>query len=121
MNTFEYLVFDLCTAHCNLCFNSNVTNEIYLGECGHCYCIDCHDKLMGTKDTLSSVFYGCSPCPNKCINPRKGIQCHCDEYREVIEAWSIKKPFEYNQWKARLHMFHYKKLKKRIGCPLCIR
>ena len=32
MNKFEYLIFDLCLAYCNLCRNSSIHNEIYLGN-----------------------------------------------------------------------------------------
>jgi len=123
MNTFEYLVFDLCLAYCNLCLSSAIHNEIYLGDCGHSYCIPCYDKLFGYKKVeISAVFYGCSSCPNHCLNPIKGRQCTCVEYSKCIEEWSKKKPYEYNQWKAKENMYNYKKSKKIriIICPICI-
>jgi len=120
MNKFDYLIFDVCLAYCNLCRSSSIKNEIYLGECGHSYCITCYDKLFQTRHKLYSVFYGCSPCPNNCVNPRKGIQCNCDAYKEVIDAWSKNKPYEYNQWRARENMFQYKNKKRIRHCPLCI-
>lgn len=121
MNKFEYLIFDLCLAYCNLCRNSSIPNEIYLGECGHSYCVPCYDKLFGTKmEGISPVFYGCTPCPNNCLNPRKGIQCLCQEYSQALEEWSNHKPYEYNQWRAKENMYNYKKKKKIRYCPLCI-
>jgi hypothetical protein len=123
MNKFEYLIFDLCLAYCSLCLSSTIQKEIYLGECGHSFCIPCYNKIFGHKKVeTSAFFYGCNPCPNNCLNPRKGIQCTCVEYSQVIEEWSKNKHHEYNQWKAKENMYNYKKSKKRIVkiCPICI-
>jgi len=122
MNKFEYLIFDLCFAYCSLCFSSTIQNEIYLGECGHSYCVPCYHKLFVYKKTeISAVFYGCTPCPNHSLNPKRGRQCTCVEYSKNIEEWSKLKPFEYNQWRAKENMYNYKKSKITITiCPICI-
>ncbi|KAK3255133.1 hypothetical protein CYMTET_35606 [Cymbomonas tetramitiformis] len=64
-------------------------------DCQHWFCIGCTRMLVYGDECryhLDPRMFGCPPCPNECENPVRGIQCGCDDYDTVIEAWRKQEP-----------------------------
>ena len=77
MNKFEYLIFDLCLAYCNLCLSLTIQKEIYLGECGHSFCIPCYNKIFGHKKVETSAFFmDVIPVRTTVSTQEKGVNVH---------------------------------------------
>lgn len=111
---------------CQLCFE---TNEILLqfpANCGHWFCVDCSSEILlcdKSRYCLSPVLYGCLPCPNGCVNPIKGKQCHCDEYDDVLELWYIHHREDFEKWdESQNSSIQNSKIKSKLEfCPLCFK
>ena len=72
-------------------------------QCKHRVCPTCFREIMfwdETRHHMSSVPFGCPPCPNGCSNPVKGKQCNCDEYSTVQEQWKLEHPARYAEWEV---------------------
>lgn len=70
-------------------------------NCGHWICVDCMYDLVFRDESvyhLSPVPFGCLPCPNGCVNPKRGKQCYCKEYDEIRDLWEKDYPDEFEQY-----------------------
>ena len=85
---------------CILC-NNKIKKVKFPTNCGHSFCIKCSRDILiwdETKYHLSPELYGCPPCPNKCNNPKRGKQCYCKEYENIIHKWENDNPDKYKEW-----------------------
>lgn len=113
---------------CCVCLQTNMKQLKFPTNCGHWFCISCSRDILFWDETryhLSPVPYGCPPCPNGCLNPEKGKQCHCEEYDIIQNTWELQHANDYKKWNDEEHqsietskepegsMFGSRK------CPLC--
>jgi hypothetical protein len=92
---------------CVVCKEINYTQVKFPSNCGHWFCISCSRNILfwdESKYHLSSVPYGCPPCPNGCNNPVKGKQCYCEEYDEIQNDWEQEHPDKYKEWNDAEHI-----------------
>jgi hypothetical protein len=97
----DELTFIDSNEECSICFNNCTKKLIFPTNCGHSFCIKCSKNILFWDETryhLSPEPYGCQPCPNGCINPIKGEQCYCEEYKIVQDNWKLEQPDAYKQW-----------------------
>ena len=86
---------------CVICLENNKKQVKFPTNCGHWFCLSCSKNILFLDETryhLSPVPFGCSSCPNNCINPIKGKQCYCEEYTEIQDKWEQDFPLEYKKW-----------------------
>jgi hypothetical protein len=92
------LVFLTATENCPVCLEFK-EEHIQFPNCTHSVCISCFGELnffSEEKYHLNPCLYGCPPCPNKCENPDKGIQCSCIDYDIIKEQWENEYPGQFN-------------------------
>lgn len=116
MKRIELITMELCHTHCVFCNIDCYQQMIFLGECGHSFCVECSIRLYEASQ-LSPVTFGCPPCPNGCSNPKEGIQCECPEQLHVQSIWKKIEPKQYHQWVAEETLFRYKD--GIFRCPVC--
>ena len=95
------LEFRMSSEKCPVCFDKNKKQLKFPTNCGHWFCVSCSRNILFVDDTryhLSSVPYGCAPCPNGCINPVKGKQCYCDEYIKIQDKCEEEYPIQFNKY-----------------------
>jgi hypothetical protein len=86
---------------CPICMEKCNKQLFFPAYCGHSFCLKCSRKLLFKYDCfyyLSPEPYGCSPCPNGCVNPLVGEQCFCREYLIKIDEWKLSNPSDYMRW-----------------------
>jgi hypothetical protein len=86
---------------CVVCNETGNKQIKFPANCGHWFCVSCSEKILFWDETLyhlSPVSFGCSPCPNGCINPIKGKQCYCEDYDEILERWEQENPRQYKEY-----------------------
>lgn len=97
----KQLEFKESEEECVVC-NENVNKQVkFPANCGHWVCVGCSRNILFWDETryhLSPIPFGCSPCPNGCINPVKGKQCYCENYDEILEQWEQEKPEQYKEY-----------------------
>jgi hypothetical protein len=117
MKKIEFVKMEICHTHCIFCGKDCYQKMIFLGECGHSFCVECSLRLY-EESHLSPIPFGCPPCPNQCLNPTKGPQCDCIERDEVLDQWKKKDPASYDKWVAEEILYRYKD--GIFRCPVCI-
>ena len=116
---------DIATAknECPICLD-DVADDVRFPQCKHRVCPPCFRKIMFYDECrrhLSPVPYGCPPCPVGCENPVRGVQCYCNDYDAVKDAWEASDPAASAIW----HDAECASLEAPDGsfgtkaCPLC--
>ena len=86
---------------CGICMEQK-GREMKFPTCSHWFCADCMRSIIRDKDPeefrLDPVHFGCPPCPNGCTNPRRGRQCDCFEYCDLIDQWIENNSEGYQLW-----------------------
>lgn len=108
--SWQRLEFKDATEPCSVCLEQK-DRVVKFPHCTHYFCIDCTWAVLhghGESDYhLSPVPYGCSPCPNGCVNPVQGVQCYCMEYFNngehegplgVVQQWAATNPEAYESY-----------------------
>lgn len=86
---------------CAVCYEESDKRVEFPTDCNHFFCGKCCAELLFYDETryhLSPVPFGCVKCPNGCENPKRGRQCGCSEYDEVIEEWMEESPADASRW-----------------------
>ncbi len=95
------LSFFDCDEECAVCYNNCKRKLLFPTDCGHSFCVNCSKEILLWDETryhLSPVPFGCSDCPNGCINPVQGKQCYCEKQSLLENEWEKTNPMEYKLW-----------------------
>lgn len=113
---------------CVVCYSNNSREMKFPANCEHWFCVNCSKNILFWNETryhLSPEPYGCPPCPNGCVNPKKGKQCYCEEYDTVQENWELNQPEQFEKWNddedesIDLSNQTYGSVYSSKTCPLC--
>ena len=91
---------------CAICNETSNKQLKFPANCGHWFCVSCSRDILFWDETryhLSSIPYGCPPCPNGCENPIRGRQCYCYEYDRIQEEWRQEQPNKWEEWNDAEH------------------
>jgi hypothetical protein len=97
----DELEFRESEEECAVCNESCNKQVKFPANCGHWFCVSCSRNILFWDETryyLSPVPFGCLPCPNGCINPIKGKQCHCENYDEILKRWEQENPQKFKAY-----------------------
>lgn len=86
---------------CPVCYETPEQFVEFPTDCGHFFCGKCSANILFYDETryhISPVPFGCPTCPNGCENPKRGRQCYCAEYDEIIEDWISNEPADADRW-----------------------
>lgn len=98
---FGELEFKKSDEECVVCNEFGNTLLNFPANCGHWFCVKCSGKILFYDESryyISPVPFGCPPCPNRCKQPIRGKQEHCDTCDEIKELWEIEHPEQYNEY-----------------------
>jgi hypothetical protein len=112
----ELVTMEICHTHCIFCQKDCYKEMIFIGDCGHSFCIECSVRVYQASQ-LSPAPFGGPACPNGCLNPKQGPQCECEEQETVLTEWEQKDPQQYRLWNSQRIAYSYSE--GIFCCPVC--